>query len=278
MSVVPLSEAQLRAQVRAVRDKLPDERIIGIHAPGPWNGPPSIQVDGEDVDVAFCQSSLAIREHLAAREAGGRRLVVVTDRIEADLGGDVLARLAKRRLLRIEPWRVVMDLFRARALDPRLQRDRWLAEALLEAIPADGYPPVPNGVLDEDTVWGVLLCTRLGLPDAGPDARTILRWTLEPDRIAAFVAAPVELQDAVTERVASTSGPTGRAILRCILAGSGPDAVPIGLVCRVARRSWCRRRASAERSGRAARAGSGRSCDRLLGRAWLGRCRGGART
>ena len=149
MSIIPLSEAHLRAQVRAVRDKSPDASVIGIHAPSPWAGPGSIRVDGEEVEVAYCPSVLAVRERLASRDPEGRRLVLVTDQTEAELGSDVLARLAKRRLLRIDPWRVVLDLFRARGLDPRVRRDRWLAEALLEWAPADGYAPVPSGVLDD---------------------------------------------------------------------------------------------------------------------------------
>jgi hypothetical protein len=233
MSVVPLTEAQLRAQVKTVCDKVPDARVIGVHAPGPWTGPASVHVDGEEVEVAFCPSTLALRERLASRAQDGPRLVVVTDREEAELGGDVLARLARRRLYRIDCWRVVMDIFHARELDPRLRRERWLAEALLEEIPADGYPPVPSGVLDEETVWDTLLCARLGLCDSQPDARALLRWTLATDRMAALVTAPTDLQNAMVERLAAASGPVGIPILRCILAGRGHDALPVGLVCRV---------------------------------------------
>lgn len=233
MSVLPLSEAHLRALVKTVRERIPDARFIGIHALGPWTGPASMTVAGEEVDIALCPSPLALRERLATREQNGRRLVLVTDRTEAELGGDVLARLAKRRLLRIEPWRMVMDLFHARELDPRLRRDRWLAEALLEAVPADGYPPVRSGVLDEETVWGVLLRVRLGFADAQPDARALLRWTLDPERLAAFEVTHGDLRNAVAERLADASGPAGTAILRSVLSGRSQDALPIGLVCRV---------------------------------------------
>ena len=95
-----------------------------------------------------------------------------------------VARLAKRRLWRIDPWRMVLDLFRARELDPRVRRDRWLAEALLEWAPAEGYAPVAGGVLDEETVWAAV-AHRVGLPDPQPDARALLSWTLAPERLSA---------------------------------------------------------------------------------------------
>lgn len=232
MSVVTLSEAQLRAQVKAICDKAPDARVIGISALGPWTGPPSILVGSEEVDVAFCPSPLALRERLAPHGPDERRLVLITDRTEAELGGDVVARLAKRRLWRIDPWRMVLHLFRARELDPRVRRDRWLAEALLEWAPAEGFQPVAGGVLDEDTVWATV-AHRVGLPDPRPDARALLSWTLAPEELSVFEALPAELKAALVNRLSATAGQAGAAILRCAVAGRGADAVPIGLVCRV---------------------------------------------
>ena len=232
MSTIALSEAQLRAQVKSVFDKVPEARVMGIHAPGPWSGAGAIRIGSEEVEVAFCPSALALRERLASREVTGPRLVLVTDRTEAELGIDVLARLAKRRLYRIEPWRAVLDQFRARSLDPRLPRDRILAEALLDWVPPEGYPPVPSGVLDEDTVWDVV-ARRVGLDDARPDARDLLHWTLVPERLAEFDGLPAALQSALVERLAASAGQVAAAILRCVGAGCGGDAVPIGLVCRV---------------------------------------------
>jgi hypothetical protein len=233
VSAVALSEAQLRAQVKSVRDKVPDARVIGVHADGPWTGPSVVRVEGEDIEVAFCPSALAVRERLASRGKDAQRLVVVTDRTENELGSDVLARLARRRLYRIDPWRVVLDLFRARELDPRLPRERWLAEALLEAAPPEGYPPAVTAVLDEDTAWGALLTSRLGLAHPLPDARALLRWTLAPDGLAGFETSPEEFKAAVARRMGATAGAAGSAIARCMLAGRGRDALPIGLVCRV---------------------------------------------
>ncbi len=62
--------------------------------------------------------------------------MLLTDRPDDDLGDDVLARVARGRVIAPEPWALVQDLFGARRMDPRLSHERWLGEALLEAAPA----------------------------------------------------------------------------------------------------------------------------------------------
>lgn len=228
-----LSEAQLRAQVRAVRDKVPDARVIGIHTSTPWTGPASLRVGGGDVDVAYCPSSLAVRERLVDRDPGTAPLIVLTDRTEAELGMEVLARFAKRRLFRVESWPVVMDLFAARKIDPRLTRESWIADLLIEQAPADGYPPVPSGMLDADTVWTVILCDYFGFTDPQPDARTLLLWTAAPDGLTRFDASPAEVRASVAERLATTAGSVGVAVMRAVEGGRGRDAIAVGLACRV---------------------------------------------
>src|SRR5436190_19868525 len=109
----PLTESQLRAQVAMVRAKLPKERFIGIHAPA-WSGPSRIRLADGEVEVAWCVSALAMAERMAEAPEDGRPIVLVTDRTDAELGTDIRVRLAKRRLLAVDPWRIVLDLFQAR--------------------------------------------------------------------------------------------------------------------------------------------------------------------
>jgi hypothetical protein len=227
-----LSYGQLRATVKAVRGRFPEARVIGIHS-APWSGPTTVQVGGEDVEVAYCPSGLAVRERLARYESRGQPLVLLTDCSEDDLGVDVLARLVKRRLLHVESWQALMDLFQAHDVDPRLVRERWIAETLLDAIPAEGFAPVPGGVLDADTVWRILLCDRLGFESPQPDARDILRWTLDPSRLAGFDASVPEFREGVAGWLSRSAGSVGAGIVRSILAGRGADALPVGLICRV---------------------------------------------
>lgn len=228
----PLSEVQLRAQAAAVRRKLPTAGRIGFHTKGPWTGPARIRVGEEEADVVFCDSALAVREALVSHENEDRLLLVLTECEENDLGDDVLARLAKRRLLRGDPWRDVMTLFRAREVDPRISRERWLAQALLEAAPSEGPPPAPSGVLDAELAWGVILA-HLGFGSARPDARALLEWTLDEERTARFQAASSELRTACAAWMGESAGGVAARALFCVEAGRSRDALAIGLACRV---------------------------------------------
>src|SRR5215467_9434238 len=103
--------AQVAAQVAMIRRQRPADRIIGIHTPGGWLGGETLQVHGESCHVAYCSSALQVREALVSLKVprsnplpGGEGtetvaeplLVVITPLDEAQLGLDVLARLAGR--------------------------------------------------------------------------------------------------------------------------------------------------------------------------------------
>src|SRR4029450_4253592 len=117
--------AQVAAQVAMVRRHRPEARVIGMHTPGGWLGGATLQVNGESCNVIYCSSGLQVREALASLKAPhptplpeGRAktpsadtvaaegteplLVVITSLGEAQLGLDVLARLAGRQLHRID--------------------------------------------------------------------------------------------------------------------------------------------------------------------------------
>jgi hypothetical protein len=158
-------------------------------------------------------------------------LLVLTPLDEAQLGLDVLARLAGRQLYRIDHWHMVRDLFRARDLDPRLPAQAWLAEALLQHIPQGGYPPVASGLLDADTVWKHLLTQYLELPDGRPDAVALLTWSLSAAHLQRYEALSGALRTALRQRVHDTAGAVGVAMLDALDSGHGALLLPIGLVC-----------------------------------------------
>src|SRR5205814_1198513 len=83
-----------------------------------------------------------VRERLGQSEDDGHRLMLITTLSESDLGEDVVARLARRRLAPIDPWEGAVRLFQASKADPRLRRDGWMANALIESAPPNGYPAV----------------------------------------------------------------------------------------------------------------------------------------
>jgi hypothetical protein len=230
MTIAALTEGQLRAQVMAVRAKVPKARFIGIRAPA-WRGPSRLRVHDEDVEVAWCVSALAMAERMAEAPVNGPPIVLITDRPDEDLGTDLLVRLAKRRLLSIEPWRVVLDLFQARQLDPHVAQEPWMAEALVDCAPPNGYPAVPSGVLDVDTAWSAVLA-RFGFPSARIDDLALLRWTTS-NGPSVLATAPASHRDGVIGWQGLRSGPAGAAIAGAVRAGRAADAVAIGLAARV---------------------------------------------
>ncbi|MDL1952210.1 hypothetical protein FBQ97_20720, partial [Acidobacteria bacterium ACD] len=143
MSATAPTPAQLVRLLSSIRRQEPSANRLGIRFEGAWTGPDRLRVDGEEFRVVACRSSLEARELLA--EAGPEeKLVLLTERDEHDLGRDVVARLARRRVLPMDPWIVLLELFSARSIEKRLTRERWLTSALLDAAPAEGYGAVPT--------------------------------------------------------------------------------------------------------------------------------------
>jgi hypothetical protein len=225
------SAALIRAQVQSIREKArrEDPRVFGFRSEGGWSGTPTLEIDGDSFVVAPCRSTLEVRERLARSEDDGQRLIVITALSESELGEDVVARLARRRLAAIDPWEGVVRLFQASKVDPRLRREGWMANALIESAPPGGYPAVPAGVLDRDTAWTAFFVHRLGLPDGRPDPVALLRWSLDPRQTPRFESLDTAARQGVRQRLRETAGIVGSAVVDCLEAGNGLLAVPIGL-------------------------------------------------
>jgi len=226
------SEALIRAQAAEIRRRHPEAPVIGIRLPEPAEVGARIRVNGEELPVAWCRSVLEARQRIL--EAGGEPLVLLTAELDApELGDDLLARLARRRLHPIDPWGLVRDRFRATRIDPRLYADGkdLLARALLAALEGRPAPkPAPSGFLAAETVWGVLFETLLGLEGGACDAEALLRWGLARQNVERLARLGEELQDALAHAVAESAGPAAAAVFAC-LAGPHPEqALSIGLV------------------------------------------------
>jgi hypothetical protein len=207
---------------------------VAIRVAGPWSGGTTVTVAGEEWPVVYCPSSLAVREALAGHgEEGSAPLILLTPVAEDDLGWDVRARLAKFRVIEMEPWGVLLDLFRARSVDPRIARLGWLAEALLENMPASGYPPAPSGVLDADSAWAHVLGTTLGLTTGRPDAAGLLAWSAEPTSVGRYERLSQEARASLAERLQEVAGPLGAELAAALEAGNARLLLPIGLVCEI---------------------------------------------
>jgi hypothetical protein len=224
--------AQVAAQVALIRGQRPEARIIGIFTQGSWSGGRTLQVNGETFPVAFCTSVLQVSDVLISQASDHLPLVIITNLDQDQLSLDVLARMAGRRLYRIDRWQMVRDLFRARDIDPRIVSQRWLADALLQDIPEGGYPPVASGLLDADTAWTHVL-KPLGLPYGRPDAVALLHWSLRQEHLQRYAAWPEECRNAFRQRVEDTTGALGAALLDPLEAGYGELLLPIGLACEI---------------------------------------------
>src|SRR5439155_19356613 len=95
------------------------------------------------------------------------------------------------------------------------------------------FDPVPAGVLDLHTVWRVLLGRRLGIRQHPVDLEALLTWTRDGGGLHRYAEIDDEFRKALRQHLVGTSGPAAGAVLDCIDAGYGADAVPLGLTCRV---------------------------------------------
>jgi PglZ domain len=231
MTMGPTPE-QVAAQVAIIRRQRPEARVIGIAVAGAWRGGRELRVDGETLPVTFCASALQVSDVLVSQASDGSPVVIITNLDDDQLSLDVIARMAGRRLYRIDRWQMVRDLFRARQIDPRLAAQGWIADVLLQHIPEGGYAPVASGLLDVDTAWTHVL-KQLGLPNGRPDAAALLHWSLSPQHLQRYTAWPREYREAFRQRVEDTTGTLGAALLDTIDAGHGELLLPIGLACEI---------------------------------------------
>jgi hypothetical protein len=143
-----------------------------------------------------------------------------------------VARLARRRVFPFNLWDIVRDRFKARDVDPALASQGWIAEALIEQMPPEGYPPVASGVLDGETVWQILL-DGMGLRSPFPDAVELLRWTMDHANLERYRASAAEFRAGFREWIGRRAPGVALALLDCVEASSGADALPLGLACGV---------------------------------------------
>jgi hypothetical protein len=169
----------------------------------------------------------------ALLEVGDDGLVIVTHLDESALGQDLVARFAKRRLYPIDGWTILKDVFQAREIDPSLLRRPWLADAVVEKLPFEGVQPVPAGVLDAETVWGIVLRRQLKFRSSKPDDLELLLWSLDKGSLASYFALSDELRGGVREWITECAGKSVLGMFSCIDSGCGSDCFPVGLALKV---------------------------------------------
>ena len=243
------SARQIVAQVDAVLRHDRTAAVIAIRAQHDEDWPSTLAVGDREFSVAWCPSPIAVRERLLAladramddpgpvpSESPGNLpgLVVLTPLSDQVLGADVLARFSRGKVFSVEAWDMLRHAFQARAIDSRLARWSWVAEALLENLPAGGYPPVAGGVLDVDAAWSQVLRCVLGMSTehgGRPDLASVLRWTLSPEATRRYGDLHEKARQQVGEWLIEILGSCGRLVAQVLEAGYGGELMPIALVC-----------------------------------------------
>jgi PglZ domain len=241
VSLRTATPALVSQRVRTVLKDGPGPRIIAMRAEPKWNSG-SLTVDHHRVEIDPCVSPLAVRSSLAGwadRDAQHRMddessdlLVVLCDLSEHELGEDVLARLAHRRVLPLEPWDAARSLFGVQRMDAAFGKDDgWIATALLEHVPADYAASVEAGTtLTREVALNSLAHQLLGARDVGVDA--IIDAAARPEPFRRFDGLDGDTRAGLLGAVARASGPLGDLAAKILTAGRGADLVALGVAAR----------------------------------------------
>ncbi|MBZ5495688.1 MAG: BREX-2 system phosphatase PglZ [Acidobacteriia bacterium] len=225
--------SQIKAQIAAIRKKVPDASVFGIRTHGGWTGQKEKRDGDQSYMIYQCDSPLAIRLALREETAPGTMKVLITSIDETELSDDIRLRIAKRRFYDIDSWQIVAALFQATTIDPRLMRYPWIAEALLDLSSTESFPPARGGFLDADTVWALLLSRIAGFASETLDSIGLLKWASDADAVGRFQQASEPFRQGAVEWVRERTGSLGELILDCAGRLERPDALPLGLAAGV---------------------------------------------
>lgn len=238
-TLMTASPAVVRALLDGLADKGWHHGVLGVHADAAWDGPEQFTHRGRTVQISRCPSTLAVWEALRTQTAEGW-LVILTPRGPDDLGGGVLAHLAGNRLRTPDPWQAVQQRFSAERLDPQLYtagtKSREIATGLLLALPPDGWPPAPGGVLTRDHALGHTTRSQLRLAEPGEevDVTAVLSWSARSDSTGLLAelrnCAGDALADAVIDWLAQRCGQAAEPVRSLLQAGRVADIVPLGVL------------------------------------------------
>jgi hypothetical protein len=228
-------------RVRTVLKDGPETHVIAMHAEPKWSSGP-LTVDGHRVEIQACMSPLAVRSSLAGwterepQKAGegenGDLLVLLCELSDHELGEDVLARVARRRVLPLEPWDAARSLFGVQRMDAAFGKDDgWIAAALLEHVPADVAASMSAGTtLTREVALNALAHQLLGARDLSIDS--LIEAGVRREPFGRLADLEDETSMGLLSAVASASGPLGELVRIILHAGRGGELVALGVTAR----------------------------------------------
>lgn len=222
-----LTLSQLASHAAKVLEQGGSRQALAYAWPHPWSGGESITVAGRALPLRYCQSSLEVREALTATDETPAILLVGIP--ETALGQDVLARIARHRLLHVDRWQLVQDAYDVRQVDPRLFPLQWLPAALLEAVAHRGSASTP--VLTFDHAMATCVAYAFGLRAEQPGLEDLFDTTrVNHDR---WLAIPQEQREHFRRHLLDRFGALAEAFIAAMESGNGHAIAAIGLACDV---------------------------------------------
>ncbi|MEV0216788.1 BREX-2 system phosphatase PglZ [Micromonospora sp. NPDC050695] len=230
----PVAAAQPDAVRRKIEAWLAENdraETIALTARPEWSAEPVLTIGDTQVRVVPCPTPLAARAALHDRP-DGERLVLLTELTDSELGDGLLAHLSKQTVRKIDPWDLVRQMFGGvNALDPTLVRvGRWVANALTDHTPADGWPAPPGAILTRDHALRSLTSELLDLPPAELDNSGLVQWSTDARRQLRFTTLPDAVADGITTYLTGTAGRAAVPVMAAVRAGHGVDVIALGLL------------------------------------------------
>lgn len=230
----PVEVAAVRRKIESWLRENGPHTAIALRGRPEWPGDPVLVVNDTVVRIVPCPTPLAARAALHDR-SDAESLVLLTELTDAELGDGVLAHVSRCAVRSVDTWDLVRQMFGVEILDPTLADRRrgggtWLAAALTDLAPTDGWAPPAGAVLTRDHALGCLAGEVLGLDRDRLDSAGLLEWSTDAPSVLRFTQHRAVVVDGIAAYMAEVVGPAGATIMDAVRAGHGADAIPLGLV------------------------------------------------
>lgn len=211
---------QLDAALGRAHTRDPEARRFIVRAQlGDDAGP--VRVGEQSVEVIATNSPLEIRYLFASKPDDLH--VIATELDDATLGEDVVARIANRKVVTLDRWESVKQLFHADRITRDLAAKAYLADALIEAAPRNGYRPVQSGVLDAEMALSRLLEANLAISPDAAELIDFIDWARTPERAHRLGTLPPQVAADVDQMIVDRFGAGARAVKSIVIGGHLED-------------------------------------------------------